>query len=199
MPSLVVASNSGATSASVLIANHQVSITAHSQLTADSKMTHFSQSQSYFMTGSLLPISSFWCQAPLGSRTAFGGGELNPCGHSPYSTSSLTRGWVCLLWTGLAYVKCTYLTYSMSLRILPFELHTGPMSVQALQKQIMSVLLILCYNRSIVTWRVISLTAPKFRPLIFSMSGFALSYTVNMVILMILYDFCLFFACTGVI
>jgi hypothetical protein len=28
------------------------------------------------------------------------GGELNPCGHSSYVTSSLTRGWVCLLWIG---------------------------------------------------------------------------------------------------
>jgi hypothetical protein len=26
-----------------------------------------------------------------------GGGQLNPCGHSPYVTSSLMRRWVCLL------------------------------------------------------------------------------------------------------
>jgi hypothetical protein len=38
---------------------------------------------------------------------------------------------------------------------------------------------------------VVSLTIAKFKPLIFSMSGFALSYTANMFILMILYDFCL--------
>jgi hypothetical protein len=36
---------------------------------------------------------------------------------------------------------------------------------------------------------VVSLTTAKFKPLIFSMSGFALSYTVNVFILMILYDF----------
>jgi hypothetical protein len=35
------------------------------------------------------------------------------------------------------------------------------------------------------------LTATKFKPLIFSMSGFALSFTANKFILMILYDFCL--------
>jgi hypothetical protein len=28
--------------------------------------------------------------------------QVNPCGHSPYVTSSLTRGWVCLLWIGFA-------------------------------------------------------------------------------------------------
>jgi hypothetical protein len=41
---------------------------------------------------------------------------------------------------------------------------------------------------------VVSLTTAKFKPLIFPMSGFALSYTMNMFILMILYDFCLLLA-----
>jgi hypothetical protein len=40
---------------------------------------------------------------------------LNPCSHSPYVTSSLTRGWVCLLWICFAFVKCTYRTYSICL------------------------------------------------------------------------------------
>jgi hypothetical protein len=35
------------------------------------------------------------------------------------------------------------------------------------------------------------LTTAKFKPLISSMSGFTLSHTANMFILMILYDFCL--------
>jgi hypothetical protein len=26
--------------------------------------------------------------------------QLNPCGHSPYVTSFLTRGWICLVWIG---------------------------------------------------------------------------------------------------
>jgi hypothetical protein len=34
--------------------------------------------------------------------------KLNPCGHSPCVTSFLTRRWVCLLWTCLAFVKCIY-------------------------------------------------------------------------------------------
>jgi hypothetical protein len=35
---------------------------------------------------------------------------FNSCGHSPYVTSSLTRGWVCVLWICLAFVKCMYRT-----------------------------------------------------------------------------------------
>jgi hypothetical protein len=54
-----------------------------------------SQSQSYFMTGALPPISSSWRQAHLDSRPVFF--QLNTCGHNPYVTSSLTRGWVCRL------------------------------------------------------------------------------------------------------
>jgi hypothetical protein len=60
------------------------------------------------------------------------------------------------------------------------------------RKQIMHILLILRYNCRLVTWTVVSSTTTKFKPLIFYMSGFALSYTANMFILMILYDFCLF-------
>jgi hypothetical protein len=59
-------------------------------------------------------------------------------------------------------------------------------------EQIMPILHFLCHNGSLVTWTVASLTTAKFNPLIFSTSGFALSYTTNMFILMILYDFCLF-------
>jgi hypothetical protein len=41
-----------------------------------------------------------------------------PLRSSPYVTSSLTRGWVCLLWIGLAFVKCKYRIYSILLTIL---------------------------------------------------------------------------------
>jgi hypothetical protein len=58
-------------------------------------------------------------------------------------------------------------------------------------EQIMPILRILCYNGSLVTWTVVRLTTAKFIPLIFFMSDFNLSYTANMFILMILYDFCL--------
>jgi hypothetical protein len=39
----------------------------------------------------------------------------------------------------------------------------------------MPLLHILCYNGSLVTWKVVSLTAAKFKALIFSTSDFALS------------------------
>jgi hypothetical protein len=52
-------------------------------------------------------------------------------------------------------------------------------------KQIMSILLILCYNSSLVAWTVVRLTAAKFKPVMFSVSGFVLSYAADIVILMI--------------
>jgi hypothetical protein len=56
---------------------------------------HYWVRVSYFTIGGLLPISSSWRQAPSDSRPDFF--QLNTCGHSPYVTSSLTRGWVCRL------------------------------------------------------------------------------------------------------
>jgi hypothetical protein len=40
---------------------------------------------------------------------------LNPCGHSPYVTASLTRRWVCLLWICFACVKCVVSTHFCAL------------------------------------------------------------------------------------
>jgi hypothetical protein len=54
--------------------------------------------------------------------------QLNPCGLSPYITSSLMRRWVCLLWRGFAFVKCTHHTYSMLLKNLPCASYTSPVS-----------------------------------------------------------------------
>jgi hypothetical protein len=51
---------------------------------------------SYFTTGGLPPISSFWKHAPWDSRPAIFF-QLNTCDLCPYVTSSLTRGWVCRL------------------------------------------------------------------------------------------------------
>jgi hypothetical protein len=53
------------------------------------------QSQSYFTTDGLPPISS-WRQPPWDSRPTFFF-QLNSCSYSPYVTSSLTRGKVCRL------------------------------------------------------------------------------------------------------
>jgi hypothetical protein len=68
-----------------------------------------SQSQSYFTTGGLPPISSSWHQAPCDSRPKmFFSLQLSPCGHGPYIIFSKTKGCVCLLWIGFAFVKYTY-------------------------------------------------------------------------------------------
>jgi hypothetical protein len=48
------------------------------------------------MTGGIPPISLSWCRAPRDSQPEFFS-QLNTCSHSPYITSSLTRGWVCHL------------------------------------------------------------------------------------------------------
>jgi hypothetical protein len=59
-------------------------------------------------------------------------------------------------------VKCTYRTCGILLNILPFALYTSPLSV---------------YNGTLVNWTVVRLTATNFKPLIFSVSGIALSCT----------------------
>jgi hypothetical protein len=64
------------------------------------------------------------------------------------------------------FVKWTYRTYDMLLKILLFALYTSPLPVQALQSR--SCLSYLCYNDSLVTWTAVSLTTAKFKPPIFS-------------------------------
>jgi hypothetical protein len=58
-----------------------------------------SQSQSYFTTGSIQPISSSCRQAPSGSRPEIfeGGSQVIPWDYSPYVISSVTRRYACLL------------------------------------------------------------------------------------------------------
>jgi hypothetical protein len=63
------------------------------------------QSQSHFTTGDLPPISSSWRQAPWDSRAEISL-QLNPGDHNPYVTSSLTQGWVCLLWIASMSKSC---------------------------------------------------------------------------------------------
>jgi hypothetical protein len=72
------------------------------------------QSQSYFVAGSLLPISLSCFQVPWVPRPVFYF-EFNTCCHSPYVTSSLMRGWVCCLQLLLAPASAVILR-SESLR-----------------------------------------------------------------------------------
>jgi hypothetical protein len=62
-----------------------------------------SQSQDYLKTAGLAPVSSSWRQALWASRPEIFFIQRNPCGPSPYVTSSLMRRWVCLLWIYLAF------------------------------------------------------------------------------------------------
>jgi hypothetical protein len=64
------------------------------------------------------------------------------------------------------FIKCTYRTYSMLLKILPFTLYTTCKSFLStgFAKHIMAILRILHYNGSLVTWTVVSLTTAKFNP-----------------------------------
>jgi hypothetical protein len=49
----------------------------------------------------------------------------------------------------------------------------------------------LCYHGSLDTWRVIQMTAVKFKHFTFSVLGFALSNLAKILLFMILNDFCL--------
>jgi hypothetical protein len=61
--------------------------------------------------------------------------QLSPYGNSPNVTSSLTRRLDCRLWICLAFFKCTYCTYRILLKILPFTLYLSLMTVKALQSR----------------------------------------------------------------
>jgi hypothetical protein len=90
------------------VMNDERLITAHilncleRRLSDESPVHSQIQSQSYFTTGGLSPISSSWRQAPWDSRPQIFF-QLNSCGNSPYVTSSLTRRWLHLLWIRLAF------------------------------------------------------------------------------------------------
>jgi hypothetical protein len=118
--------------------------------------------------------------------------QLNPCGISPYVTSTLTRKWVCLLWICLGF-RQVYISHIYRVIEKFLLLHYAQVLCQyRLCKAHHAYLHILCCNGCQVTWTVVSLTTSKFKPLTFSMSGFTLSYTANMFIFMIPCDFCLF-------
>jgi hypothetical protein len=156
--------------------------------------------------------------------------QLNPWGHSPYVTSSLTRGWVCV-WlicfslpsVHIAHITCYWeffrLQYTvfrlivvlfcvmcvvcvLCLIVLPLPPGENPFAPKINNKNNNNIQVLCKYKADPVyltylmlqrqlnhLWTVVSLTTAKFKPLIFSVSGFALSYTANMFIPMILYDF----------
>jgi hypothetical protein len=60
--------------------------------------------------------------------------QLKACGHRLYVTSSGTRmGFSLVNRLRFAFVKCSYRTYNMLLKIRPCALYTSPLLVQTLQ------------------------------------------------------------------
>jgi hypothetical protein len=93
-------------------------------LTSESQGTHESQIQSHSHKVTLR-LTVYRQSIRLGAKpleitTRDWFLKVNPCGYSPYVTSPLLRGWICLLWIGFTFVKCMYPTYSLLLKILPF-------------------------------------------------------------------------------
>jgi hypothetical protein len=106
--------------------------------------------------------------------------QPSPCGDSPYVTSSLTRRWVWLLLICLAF-RQVYISHMQHVIENSYFCTIYKSSVsKGFAEQIMSILLILSYNGSLFNWMVVSLTTAKFKPRIFFVSGFTLSYTTNM-------------------
>jgi hypothetical protein len=101
--------------------------------------------------------------------------QESSCSHSPYVTPSLTKRWVCLLWICLAF-RQVYVSHIQHVTENSCFCTLYKSSVSTVfAKQIMSILRILCYNGSLVTWTVVSLTTAKFKPLIFSTKNSSLS------------------------
>jgi hypothetical protein len=69
-------------------------------------------------------------------------------------------------------------------------IYTWPLSVLTEDSRSCPILSSSHYNGSLVTWTVVRFTA-KFKPLIFSVPGFAFSHVANIYIFIILYNFCL--------
>jgi hypothetical protein len=72
-----------------------------------------------------------------------------------------------------------------------FHVYTRPLSAQGQCSRSCHIICSLYYNSSLDTGMVICLTAAKFKPLVLSVLGFALSYVADISISMILYVFCL--------
>jgi hypothetical protein len=109
---------------------------------------------------------------------------------------SLTRGRVCrLLELHSAVINllvCPIYIFHVIKYMYVCTTYTRPLLVQAQCSRSWHTISNSCYNSSLITWTVVCLTAAKFKPLIFPVSGFALSNVANICIFMISYDFCLF-------
>jgi hypothetical protein len=135
-------------------------------------------------------MSSSWCQAPRDhDHRFFSFLQRNPCGHSPFVTSPLTIGWVCLLPTGFASPLSSVLIEHVTCYWKFFLVHY----IQALSqfrvcKAFHVCLAHLMLQRQLSHLDGRKLTAFELKCLIFPICDFVLSYAANTFILVISYD-----------
>jgi hypothetical protein len=75
--------------------------------------------------------------------------------------------------------------YLQNYQIINVQYVQGLFSVQAQYNRLCPISSSFRYNGSLDTWTVVCLTAAKFKPLVFPVSGFALSNVANIFIIMI--------------
>jgi hypothetical protein len=72
----------------------------------------------------------------------------------------------------------------LNMLIQIYKIYTGPLSVQAQYCRLRLISSSFRCNGSLVTWTTVCLTAAKFKPLIISVSVFALSNIANILVIM---------------
>jgi hypothetical protein len=130
-----------------------------------------SQSQNDVMTDRQ-SVSVSWCQASSGS-------------HDQMFVTVWRLLWVFVghpLWWEVGSVVCQSHVHT---------LYTNHLSVRAKYSKLCPTNSSSRCHGSLDTWTVVHMIAVKLKPLIYSMRGFALSHIVNILIFMILNDFCL--------
>jgi hypothetical protein len=119
------------------------------------------------MTGDLLPISLSWCQAPWGpwpeifflNESLWSYSLCNILSDERIGLSLINRLSLCQVY--ISHIQ-NVIENSSLCTIYMSSVSPG------FAKQMMSIFLNLCHNSSLVNWMVISLTATKFKPVIFS-------------------------------
>jgi hypothetical protein len=133
-----------------------------------------------FMTRYFIFFESF-CPVHVGVPSLMRGKGLSFVRVTVCSIKSLS---VCTIIYILPVINNFYIQY----------VYTRLLSVQAQYSRLCPIFSSIHYSSSLVTWTVVCLTATKFKPLIFSVSGFVLFDVAKNFIIMILHDFCLLHA-----
>jgi hypothetical protein len=141
-----------------------------------------SHSQSHVRTDGQ-PVGLSWCRWPDINYVW----KLQSC---QCGAPSLTRSRVCRLsWSVMKSIVSIDIRKTIhNVQELINDSNTifpRPLSVQAQYSRLCPISSSFRYNGSLVTWTAVWLTAAKFKPLVFPVSGFALSNVANIFIVMI--------------